>query len=160
MVNTTKGDKIEKGGKMIKKLSHIAIAVDNIDGAGRFFTERLGLKLEGKEALPHRKVTVGFIPIGETKLELVQPDSPDAPIAKFLSERGPGLHHICFEVNDIEQAFKLLFEAGVKIIDPAPQPGAHGTKVFFIHPKSTGGVLIELSQPDAAEKGKYGKPGG
>ncbi len=132
---------------MIKKVAHIAIAVNNIDEAANFYAENLGLKLEGRETVPHRKVTVGFIQIGETKIEFVQPDAPDAPVAKFLSERGPGLHHICFEVDDIDEEFRRLKAAGVKIVDPEPQKGAGGTKAFFIHPKSTGGVLIELSQP-------------
>ncbi len=131
---------------MIKKIAHIAIAVNSIDEAAKFYAEQLGLKLTGKETVPHRKVTVGFIEVGETKLELVQPDTPDAPIAKFLAERGPGLHHICFEVDDIEAEFKRLKDAGVRIVDPEPQSGANGTKTFFIHPKSTGGVLIELNQ--------------
>ncbi len=132
---------------MIKKVAHIAIAVHNVDEAARFFTEKLGLKLEGKEMVPHRKVTVGFIQLGEVKIELVQPDSPDAPIAKFLSERGPGLHHICFEVDDIEAEYRRLQSAGVRLVDPAPQAGAGGTKTFFIHPKSAGGVLVEINQP-------------
>lgn len=132
---------------MIKKIAHIAIAVNSVDEAARFYIEQLGLKLEGKETVPHRKVTVGFIQIGATKIELVQPDSPDAPVAKFLSERGAGLHHICFEVDDIDAEFRRLKAAGVRIVDPEPQKGAGDTKAFFIHPKSTGGVLIELSQP-------------
>lgn len=131
---------------MIKKVAHIAIAVNSVEDAARFYAEQLGLRLTGKETVAHRKVTVGFIQIGETKIELVQPDSPDAPIAKFLSERGPGLHHICFEVDDVEFEFRRMKAAGVKIVDSQPQAGAGGTKAFFIHPKSTGGVLIEFSQ--------------
>jgi methylmalonyl-CoA/ethylmalonyl-CoA epimerase len=131
---------------MINKVAHIAIAVNSVDEAARFYAEQLGLKLIGKETVPHRRVTVGFIQIGNTKVELVQPDTPDAPVAKFLAERGPGLHHICFEVDDIDAEFNRLKAAGVRIIDPEPQAGAGGTRAFFIHPKSTGGVLIELSQ--------------
>uniref|UniRef100_A0A7V3PTT8 Methylmalonyl-CoA epimerase n=1 Tax=candidate division WOR-3 bacterium TaxID=2052148 RepID=A0A7V3PTT8_UNCW3 len=131
---------------MIKKIAHIAIAVNSVAEAAGFYAQQLGLKLTGKETVPHRKVTVGFIQLGETKIELVQPDAPDAPVARFLAERGPGLHHICFEVDDIEAEFQRLKDAGVRIVDPAPQPGADGTKAFFIHPKATGGVLIELSQ--------------
>jgi len=131
---------------MIKKIAHIAIAVPSVDEAAGFYEEKLGLRVSGRETVPHRRVTVGFISIGEAKIELVQPDAPDAPVAKFLSERGPGLHHICFEVDDIEAEFQRLKDAGVKLVDPEPQSGAGGTKAFFIHPKSTGGVLIELSQ--------------
>jgi methylmalonyl-CoA epimerase len=131
---------------MIKKIAHIAIAVPSVDQAAGFYEEKLGLRVSGRERVPQRRVTVGFIQIGETKVELVQPDGPDAPVAKFLSERGPGLHHICFEVDDIEAEFQRLKDAGVRIVDPEPQSGAGGTRAFFIHPKSTGGVLIELSQ--------------
>ncbi len=132
---------------MVKRVAHIAIAVNNVDEAARFWTEKLGLKLAGKETVPHRKVTVGFIDIGGVKLELVQPDASDAPVARFIAERGPGLHHICFEVDDIEAEFKRLAEAGVKLVDQSPQTGAGGTRTFFVHPRSAGGVLVELNQP-------------
>jgi len=131
---------------MVKKVAQIAIAVPSVDEAARFYTEQLGLKLERKETVPHRKVTVGFIQVGDTKVELVQPDTPDAPVAGFLAVRGPGLHHICFEVDDVDAEFQRLKAAGVRIVDPEPQAGAGGTRAFFIHPKSTGGVLIKLSQ--------------
>ncbi len=131
---------------MIKKVSHIAVAVPDIEQAAKAYA-LLGLTMTGKETVPGRKVTVGFIPIGETRIELVQPDSLDSPIAKFLEQRGPGLQHICFEVDDADAEFKRLSEAGVRIIDKSPQAGAHGTKVFFIHPHSTGGVLVEMSEP-------------
>ncbi|MGB9742052.1 MAG: methylmalonyl-CoA epimerase [candidate division WOR-3 bacterium] len=131
---------------MIKKIAHIAIAVNSVDQAAGFYAEQLGLKLTGRETVPHRGVTVGFIQIGDSKIELVQPDKPDAPVARFLAERGPGLHHICFEVDNIDAEFSRLKAAGVRIVDPEPQTGAGGTRAFFIHPKSTGGVLIELSQ--------------
>lgn len=132
---------------MVRRLSHVAIAVPSIDEAAKFYTERLGLQLTGKETVPGRKVTVGFIDVGNTRIELVQPDSPDSPIAKFLEQRGPGLQHICLEVDDIDGEFDRLKSAGVKMTDDAPRAGAHGTRVAFIHPHSTGGVLIELSQP-------------
>lgn len=131
---------------MIKKLSHIAVAVPSIDEAAKAY-ELLGLKMASRETVPGRKVTVGFIPVGETRIELVQPTSPDSPIAKFLEQRGSGLQHICFEVDDARAEFDRLTAAGVRLIDKSPQPGAHGTLVFFIHPHSTGGVLIEVSQP-------------
>src|SRR5512136_2184518 len=117
---------------MIKKLSHIAVAVPNVDEAAKAY-KLLGLSMGGKETVPGRKVTVGFIPVGETRIELVQPTSPDSPIAKFLEQRGPGLQHICLEVDDIDAEFKRLTEAGVRMVDKSPQPGAHGSKVCFIH---------------------------
>ncbi len=131
---------------MIKKIDHIAIAVSNLKEAARFYEENLGLKLSGEENLPEQGVKVGFIQIGEVRIELVEPLSPTSPISKFLAEKGPGLHHICFEVDDIEKELSRLAEAGVRLIDSKPRPGAHNTKVAFIHPKASGGVLIEFSQ--------------
>ena len=132
---------------MIKKIDHIAVAVPSVDDAALFYEKQLGLKLARKEAVPERKVRVGFIPIGETQIELVAPDSPDSTIARFLERRGPGLHHICFEVDDTGAELKRLAAAGVRLIDQAPRTGAHGNKVGFVHPEAAGGVLIELTQP-------------
>lgn len=132
---------------MVKRVAHIAIAVPALDAAAKFYTDRLGLELTGRETVASQKVTVGFIPVGESNVELVQPEAPDAPIAGFLEKRGPGLHHICFEVDDIDSLCARLVAAGVRMIDSSPRPGAHGTRVAFIHPTATGGVLIELSQP-------------
>lgn len=137
---------------MVKRVAHIAIAVSSIEEAAKFYTQHLGLKLTGRETVPHRRVRVGFIEGGGVKIELVQPEADDAPIAKFLRERGPGLHHICFEVSDVEAEFVRLKASGVKIVDTSPQVGAGGTKTFFIHPKSTGGVLIELNQPASGQE--------
>jgi len=131
---------------MVKKVSHVAIAVHSVEEAAKFYTEKLGLSVSGKEVVAGAKVRVGFIPVGETRIELVQPDSPDSPITKFLETRGPGLQHICFEVDDVAAELKRLDAAGVRLIDKVPHPGAHGTMVGFIHPSATGGVLIELSQ--------------
>ena len=131
---------------MVKKVSHIAIAVHDVDEAARFYADKLGLKLVGREDVAGSKVTVGFIPVGETRIELVQPAAPDSPITKFLETRGPGLQHICFEVDDVVAELRRLDAAGVRLIDKAPHPGAHGTMVGFVHPSATGGVLVELSQ--------------
>jgi methylmalonyl-CoA epimerase len=131
---------------MVKNVSHIAIAVPNVDEAAKFYVEKLGLAVSGKEVVTGAKVRVGFIPVGETRIELVQPDSPDSPVTKFLETRGPGLQHICFEVDDVAAELKRLDAAGVRLIDKVPHPGAHGTMVGFIHPSAAGGVLIELSQ--------------
>lgn len=131
---------------MVKGVSHIAVAVPNVDEAAKFYVEKLGLAVSGKEVVAGAKVRVGFIPVGETRIELVQPDSPDSPVTKFLETRGPGLQHICFEVDDVAAELKRLDASGVRLIDKVPHPGAHGTMVGFIHPSATGGVLIELSQ--------------
>ncbi len=131
---------------MVRKVSHVAIAVHNVEEAAKFYEERLGLKLVGREDVAGSRVTVGFIPVGETRIELVQPTAPDSPITKFLETRGPGLQHICFEVDDVAAELKRLDVAGVKLIDKVPHAGAHGTMVGFVHPSATGGVLVELSQ--------------
>ncbi len=132
---------------MVKRIAHVAVAVPALDAAAAFYTGLLGLRLSGRETVASQKVEVGFIPVGDSSVELVQPAAPDAPIARFLQKRGPGLHHICFEVDDIDSLCARLVAAGVKMIDQTPRPGAHGTRVAFVHPSSTGGVLVELSQP-------------
>ena len=131
---------------MVKKIDHIAIAVRDIDDAARFYTDILGLDLSGVEVVAEQKTRVGFLKIGDTNIELVQPVSDDSPLVKFLETRGPGIHHICLEVEDIEKAIEELMERGARMIDDKPRPGAHNTKVAFIHPKSSGGVLIELNE--------------
>ena len=131
---------------MVRKMTHIAVAVPNVDEAARLYEEKLGLRLVGREDVGGSKVRVGFIPVGETRIELVQPTAPDSSIAKFLETRGPGLHHICFEVDDVAAELKRLDAAGVRLIDKVPHTGAHGTMVGFIHPSATGGVLVELSE--------------
>ena len=136
---------------MVKKVSHIAVAVPDIGAAAKFYAEKLGLRLVGREDVAGTKVTVGFIPVGETRIELVQPAAPDSPITKFLETRGPGLQHICFEVDDVAAELARLDAAGVRLIDKVPHPGAHNTMVGFIHPSATGGVLVELSQQMAAK---------
>lgn len=134
---------------MIKKIDHIAVAVASIDEAARFYEGQLGLKVARRETIPERKVRVGFITIGETQIELLEPDSPDSTVAKFLERHGPGLHHICFEVDDAGTELKRLAAAGVKLIDPTPRTGAHGNRVAFLHPEAARGVLIELTQPSS-----------
>jgi methylmalonyl-CoA epimerase len=131
---------------MIRKVSHVAIAVPDIEETAMFYAEKLGLAMVGREAVAGSKVVVGFIPVGDTRIELVQPDSPDSPITKFLEMRGPGLQHICFEVDDVAAELERLDAAGVRLIDKVPHPGAHGAMVGFIHPSATGGVLVELSE--------------
>lgn len=132
---------------MIKRINHVAIAVPNLDEAARSWEALLGLRMSGRERVASNKVEVGFIPVGESRLELVQPDSPDSPVAKFIEKRGPGIQHLCFEVDDIESELARLKTAGVRLINEQPVAGAHGYRVAFVHPASTGGVLVELSQP-------------
>ena len=131
---------------MIKKINHIAIAVNNIEEAAKFYQTILGLTLSGVEVVTAQKTKVGFFKIGESNIELVQPAEPDSPLVKFLETKGPGIHHICFEVEDVEGEVKAYLEKGATLIDQKPRPGAHNTKVAFVHPKSSSGVLIELCE--------------
>jgi len=129
-------------------LDHVGIAVRSIAEALRFY-EALGLRLEGEEEVAGQAVRVAFLPLGSTRLELLEPASPESPIARHLDRRGPGLHHLCVSVPDIRSAMAQLAGAGFELLSDEPQPGAHGCQVCFVHPKSAGGVLIELSQPPA-----------
>ena len=129
---------------MIKKVNHIAIAVKDLDQAAKFYQNTLGLSLSGVEVVAEQKTKVGFFKIGESNIELVQPAEPGSPLDKFLETRGPGIHHICLEVDNIETETKRLLDKGVTMIDQKPRLGAHHSKVAFIHPKSSNGVLIEL----------------
>ena len=135
---------------MVKKLDHIAIAVHSVEEAARFYQDMLGLELQHVEVVKEQKTKVGFFPVGETNIELVEPATDDSPLVKFLESKGPGIHHLCFEVEDIESEVKTLTDKGAALIDKAPRPGAHQTRVAFLHPKGTGGVLIELSQKPKA----------
>lgn len=131
---------------MVKRIDHIAIAVHDIDEAAKFYTDILKLNLSGVEVVTEQKTKVGFLKIGGSNIELVQPASEDSPLVKFLETRGPGIHHICLDVDDIQKEVEELKKRGVRMIDDIPRPGAHNTQVAFIHPKSSGGVLIELNQ--------------
>jgi methylmalonyl-CoA/ethylmalonyl-CoA epimerase len=129
---------------MIKRIDHIAIVVEDIDKALGFWRDTLGLDLNHVEDVPEQQAAVAFLPTGESEVELVKPTSEDSGIARFLMRRGPGIHHICFEVDDIEQMLQTLRSRGVRLIDDTPRIGTGGKKIAFVHPQSTHGVLIEL----------------
>ncbi|MEC7946766.1 MAG: methylmalonyl-CoA epimerase [Myxococcota bacterium] len=131
---------------MIKRLDHIAIAVPDLDAAIRRFCEDLGLPLSGQEDVLSAKTTTAFVPAGETRIELIHPLKGEGPVAKYLAKRGGGLHHLCFETDDIVADMERLRAKGYRFLTDAPTPGAHDTRVAFIHPKSCGGVLIELAE--------------
>jgi methylmalonyl-CoA/ethylmalonyl-CoA epimerase len=131
---------------MVRKLAHIAIAVKDAEAASKAFAEGLGLEKRGPEVVEGQGVRVMFLPVGETKVELVEPLSEESGIAKFLGKKGEGLHHIAFEVDDIKKAIEKLIAAGVQMIDMEPRVGAGGKLVAFAHPKSFSGVLVELVQ--------------
>jgi methylmalonyl-CoA/ethylmalonyl-CoA epimerase len=127
-------------------LDHIGIAVSNIDDALAFYRDALGLEVEPPEEVASQRVRAHFISTGESALELLEATAADSPIAKYLGKRGPGLHHITLRVDDIRAALDQLKARGVRLIDDAPRPGAHGSLVAFIHPSSAHGVLVELKQ--------------
>ncbi len=127
-------------------LDHIGIAVDDIDTALELYRDKLGFEVESIDEVPGFGVKVAFLPLGEGQVELVMPVTDDSAIAKFLSKRGPGFHHLCFRVDDIRAELARLEEMGIELVDKEPREGAHGTLVAFLHPSSTGGVLIELAQ--------------
>jgi len=131
---------------MLKKINHIAIAVNNIEETAKFYEDVLGLNLSDIEVVAAQKTRAGFFRIGESTIELVQPSELNSPLVKFLESKGQGIHHICFEVDDVEAEVKVFLEKGVTMVDQKPRPGAHQTKVAFVHPKSSSGVLIELCE--------------
>jgi methylmalonyl-CoA/ethylmalonyl-CoA epimerase len=131
---------------MIRRLDHVAIAVSDLEAAIRRFSEDLGVPLAGREDVPTESTATAFLPLEGTRIELVHPMGGEGPIANFLAKRGPGLHHLCFETDDIEADVARLRERGYTFLADGPKPGAHGTRVIFLHPKSFDGVLIELAE--------------
>lgn len=131
---------------MIHKVDHLGIAVRSIE-EGRRFYEALGLHVEAIEEVPAEGVRVALIPCGETRIELLEPTRDDSPIAKFLDKRGPGLHHVCLGSDGVREDDRRLRAAGYEVLRPEPTRGAGGCWVQFVHPKSAGGVLVELSEP-------------
>jgi methylmalonyl-CoA/ethylmalonyl-CoA epimerase len=129
---------------VIKRIAHIAIVVDDIDAALDFWRDGLGLDLAHVEDVPDQQAAVAFLPTGASEVELVKPTSDLSGIARFLAKRGPGMHHLCFEVDDIEAALDRLRARGVRLINETPTIGTGGKKIAFIHPESTHGVLVEL----------------
>jgi methylmalonyl-CoA/ethylmalonyl-CoA epimerase len=130
-----------------KKINHIGVAVNSIEKSIPFYRDILGMRYEGSEEVAEQKVRVAFLAVGESRIELLEPTSPDSPVAKFLEKNGEGTHHVAYEVEDLEGALAELAAAGVKLIDQVPRRGAHGTRIAFLHPKATGGVLTELCEP-------------
>jgi methylmalonyl-CoA/ethylmalonyl-CoA epimerase len=128
------------------KIDHIGVATNNIEEAVTFYQRGLGLGVEDIEEVADQKVRVAMLPIGESRVELLEPTAPDSPISKFLARRGPGIHHIAVAVEDIRQALENLRREGARLIDEQPRTGAGGCLVAFVHPSSSGGVLVELVQ--------------
>ena len=128
------------------KVDHIGIAVKDLEQAKKFYTEVLGMTVMGEETVEQQKVKVCFIPCGDSEIELLESTAPDGPIAKFIDKNGEGVQHIALRVDNVEAAIADLKAKGVRMIDEVPRYGAGGASIAFVHPKSTGGILLELSQ--------------
>jgi len=128
------------------RLNHVAVLVPDLDQALSFWQDQLGLSLDHVETVSSMEVKIAFLPLGESEIELVQPITDTSGLAKYLEKRGPGLHHICIEVEDIAAKLQDLLESGVRLIDQEPTLMDDGRQLAFLHPKSAGGVLVELYQ--------------
>ena len=130
----------------ITRIDHIAVLVADIDQASIFWHDTLGIDLSHTAAVPAEQAQIAFLPLGASEIELVQPTSTDSGLARYLEKHGPGLHHLCLEVDDIAGMLARLQAHGVQLINPEPRLSADGKQYAFIHPKSSGGVLVELYQ--------------
>jgi methylmalonyl-CoA/ethylmalonyl-CoA epimerase len=131
---------------VFEKVDHIGIAVANLDEALKLYRDQLGLVCKGTEVVEEQKVKVAFLPVGESKIELLESTDPEGPVGKFIEKKGGGVHHLSFRVSNIEEKLEQLKQQGVALIDEKPRYGAGGAKIAFLHPKSTGGVLIEICE--------------
>ncbi|MDK2855578.1 MAG: methylmalonyl-CoA/ethylmalonyl-CoA epimerase [Bacillota bacterium] len=129
---------------MIKKVDHIGIAVADLQKALKLYEETLGIKCAGVEEVAEQKVRTAFLPVGDTEIELLESTDPTSTVARFIEKRGEGIHHIALRVDDIKTALEKMKAAGIRLLDEVPRPGAGGARIAFLHPKDTGGVLIEL----------------
>jgi methylmalonyl-CoA/ethylmalonyl-CoA epimerase len=135
----------------VKRIDHIAIVVPDIEQAQAFYRDAMGLEMAHIEQLDDQQVIVAFFPTGESEIELVEPITEDSGVARYLEKRGPGIHHICLEVDDIETVLSNLRASGVRLINEQPVIGSGGKKIAFVHPHSTSGVLIELYEETPEE---------
>ena len=130
----------------ILKIDHLGIAVNDIEQGKKFWSDILGLHFEGAETIAEQKVTTAFFPVGESEVELLESTSQDGPVAKFIEKKGTGFQHVAFRVENIDEALSELKERGIQLIDQVPRIGAGGARIAFLHPKATGGVLVELCE--------------
>ena len=128
------------------KIDHIGIAVKSLAEAAAIYENALGLKVNAYDQVDEQGVRVAMLNIGESRIELLEPTGPESPIEKFMTKRGEGIHHIAITVDDIEKALERLKASGVRLVDNEPRRGAHNTRIAFVHPSSTHGVLLELVQ--------------
>ena len=130
----------------VLKLDHVGIAVEDLEASLAVYEGILGMKLHGTEEVAEQKVKTAFLPVGDTEVELLESTDPEGPIGKFIAAKGQGVQHLAFRVKDIDAALAELKEKGVRLIDETPRYGAGGARIAFLHPKATGGVLIELCE--------------
>jgi methylmalonyl-CoA/ethylmalonyl-CoA epimerase len=131
----------------VKAINHIGIAVASIAANREFYESTLGAVFEGEEIVADQKVKVGFFRVGDVRLELLEPTDPESTIAKFIEKRGEGLHHVAYTVEDLPARLAELKAGGIRLIDETPRNGAHHTRIAFLHPKSSAGILTELCEP-------------
>ena len=131
---------------MIRKINHVGIAVSSLDEHIPFYRDVLGLTFAGTEEVPGQKVRVAMFQVGEVKIELLEPLSEESPIAKFIEKKGEGIHHLAYETDDIENELEGMKAKEIRLIDEEPRHGAHGSRIAFLHPRSSGKVLTELCQ--------------
>lgn len=132
---------------MFGRIDHIGVAVDDLDEAISLYRDRLGMPLQHRETVEQLGVEAVLLGIGESHVELLRPALPDSPVGRFLERRGPGMHHVAYQTDDIDTALESVRGSGLQLVDERPQPGIRGSRVAFVHPKSTGGVLMELVEP-------------
>ena len=131
---------------MITRINHIGIAVSSIDQALKLYTEVLGLSLKEIEVVEEQRVRTAILPVGESKIELLESTDPEGPLARHIEKFGEGIHHLALEVADIEEALSKVAQSGLPLIDEKPRQGVGATRIAFLHPKGTGRVLLELVQ--------------
>jgi methylmalonyl-CoA epimerase len=132
---------------MLSNIDHVGVAVEDIDSALALYRDALGMPLVHRETITAQGVHAALLDVGDSHVELLQPIGPETAVAKFLARRGPGMHHIAYRVDDVEESLRALARAGLRLIDERPRPGIRGSRVAFLHPTSTGGVLTEIVQP-------------
>ncbi len=132
---------------MLGRIDHIGVATDDLEGALTLYEETLGMSLAHRETVESQGVEAALLDVGDGHVELLRPLGPDTPVGKYLEKRGPGLHHVAYAVEDIEDVLGRLKDAGVELIDSEPRIGIRDSRVAFLHPRSTGGVLTEIVQP-------------
>jgi len=130
----------------VLKIDHLGIAVKSLTGVRSFWSDVLGLELKGSETIEDQKVRTTFVPVGESEVELLESTSPDGPIARYIENKGEGIQHVAFRVENLERALEEMKKKGIRLIDEKPRIGAGGAKIAFLHPKATNGVLVELCE--------------